>query len=114
VARDVVVNTDSRNFVVYLHGDKVLALYQGQELQPAENRLGPAAACAMEQASGCPVQAESLEVSGLLVFGLVNCARTNSPFSRARMNGRNGSARGGGRLHAPRLENIEPDSVAAG
>ncbi len=110
VAQDVVVNTDSRNFVVYQQENKALALYQGRETHPAENRLRPAAARAMEQASGCPVQADSLQVSGLQVFGQVNCARRNSLFSRARMTGRNVSPRGGGRLPPPRQEvaGLEP------
>ncbi len=112
VAQDVVVNTDSQNFVVYLHGDRVLALYQGQESRPAENRLGPAAARAMEQASGCPVLVDSLQVSGLQVFAQVNCAGTNSLFARARMGGRTGSARGGGRLHAPRFLDTAAEFVA--
>lgn len=113
VAQDVVVNTDSVEFVVFQQNEKVMAVYRGRSAQPAENRLKPAAARAMEQASGCPIQANSLEVFGLQVYGQVDCARTNSLFLRARMAGRGRSPRGGGDLRPPRMPEIEQKIVAA-
>ncbi len=114
VAQDVVVNTDSVEFMIFQQNEQVMALYRGPSVQLAENRLKLAAVRAIERAAGCPVRGNSLEISGLKVYGQINCARANSLFLRARRTDRGRSARAGGYLRPPKFPETEPNSVASG